>query len=156
MSNPVIVLAILMTTPEHNLHSLGHLNRLVYEKLLGALYHKDLLSPKKARHLSDPTSTMQWAPLLGIGLIANYKIHHISAQILVKICTYHVIRMFQKVSTLNLTSQRVSTCKKVEEKGLTFGGEVMAEHCNPFVMQDLHSIAGVFLGDVFWFQFWWE
>jgi hypothetical protein len=32
----------------------------------------------------------------------------------------------------------------------------MAEHCNPFVMQDLHSIAGVFLGDVFWFQFWWE
>jgi hypothetical protein len=34
--------------------------------------------------------------------------------------------MLEKVSTLNLTSQRVSTCKKVEEKGLKFGREVMA------------------------------
>jgi hypothetical protein len=96
VSNPVIVLAVLMTTPEHNLHSLGHLNRLVYEKLLGALYHKDLLSPEKARLFSGLTSTMQWTPLQGIRLIANYKIHHISAQILVKICTYHVIRMLEK------------------------------------------------------------
>jgi hypothetical protein len=45
LRNPVIVLAVLMTTPEHNLYSLGHLNRIVYEKLLGALYLKDLLSP---------------------------------------------------------------------------------------------------------------
>lgn len=55
LSNPVIVLAVLMTTAEHNLHSLlGHLNRLVYEKLLGALYHKDLLPPKKSKTLIWP------------------------------------------------------------------------------------------------------